>query len=66
MPIREYSCADCKKNSESIERTVEDVLIRCPECGSENIAKVITAYGGYLGDLGSASVRPKNAGSFKK
>lgn len=66
MALREYKCNDCGTHSDSIERSPEDILKLCPKCGSENIERVITSYGGYFGDLGSASTKPKGSGSFRK
>ncbi len=65
MPLREYLCKDCNKHTESLLRTIEDILVRCPECGSENIEQLITAFGGYRGDMGGGSTpkRPNRRGS---
>lgn len=66
MPLRDYKCQDCNNVKEYLIRELDDVPLKCEQCGSEKIAPEINTYGGYFGDLGSSSVRPKNAGSFKK
>lgn len=65
MPLREYRCQDCEKQTENLELKDSDKLLSCPNCGSDNLERMISAYGGYDFSSGPASVRPKQAGSFK-
>jgi len=64
MPIRQYDCADCGKSHDTLIRTIEDYPIKCPHCGSENIAQAVSAHGGVQGSFGT--VPKKNAGSYKR
>lgn len=66
MPLRDFICLDCGHQS-------YDELVRhgendpnCPHCESTRFERLPSAHGGYKFDSGSASVRPKSAGSFKK
>jgi putative FmdB family regulatory protein len=63
MPLRDYFCEDCEHRYETLVRTIEDVPVRCPECGSENITQAVTAMGGIKGNFGT--VPKRNAGSYK-
>lgn len=64
MPIREFQCRECGHIFEEIVQC-EEGQIPCPHCESNKTDKLISAFGGYIGNLGSASTRPKNAGSFR-
>lgn len=64
MPIKQYDCNDCEKSHDTLVRTIEDVPVRCPHCGSENIVQAVTAMGGIKGNFGT--VRKNNAGSYKR
>lgn len=44
----------------------DNTASECTKCGSWEVERVITTFGGYSGDTGSGSTRPKGAGSFKK
>lgn len=63
-PIREYICRDCGHQQENVERSQADELKACAQCESERVERLISAYGGYTGNLGSASTKPRNAGAF--
>lgn len=63
MPIKQYDCTDCGKSHDTLVRTIEDVPVRCPHCGSEKITQAVTAMGGIRGNFGT--VRKNNAGSYK-
>lgn len=65
VPLREYRCQSCEKNTENLELKAEDKLLSCPSCGSDNLERVISAHGGYDMASGPSSVRPRQAGSFK-
>jgi putative FmdB family regulatory protein len=65
MPLYEYLCDSCGHQFEEFLNS-RDKYRECPHC--ESSAEVLPAlHGGYRikGD-NSASVRPKQAGSFKK
>jgi putative FmdB family regulatory protein len=42
MPIYDYKCRDCGKISEIFLRSLNE-SVKCPECGSENMEKLISA-----------------------
>jgi putative FmdB family regulatory protein len=65
MPIREYSCCKCGHVFEEFYKPgeTEPELMQCPHCETLTAEKIFSVTGGYSGDLGSASVRPKGAGS---
>lgn len=66
MPIREYECQKCKHVFENLELRATDKAEVCPQCFGKRLKQVVSAFGGYQGNLGGASTRPKNAGSFKR
>ena len=43
MPIYDYKCRECGKVSEVLLRTADDRSIRCPDCGSNNLERLISA-----------------------
>ncbi len=65
-PLYDYECKDCGKVHETlVSRDHGDKPIQCPDCGGEALQKP-SSFGGYNGNLGGSSTRPKNAGSFKR
>lgn len=65
MPIREYQCRECGHIFEEIVHC-EEGQIPCPHCESTKTDKLISAHGGYKGDFGGGSTRPRFSGSFKR
>ena len=65
-PIYEYKCNECGNVFDELVRKSDDEPSFCKYCASCQIERTVTAHGGYNFDSGSASVRPKGAGSFKK
>ena len=43
MPIYDFKCRECGKVSEIFLRSAGDQAARCPDCGSENMEKLISA-----------------------
>ena len=44
MPIYEFVCQDCRHNMELLTLRKEDTVeIKCPECGSQNLERVLSA-----------------------
>ena len=43
MPIYDYKCQDCGKVSELFLRSADSEDIKCPDCGSKNLEKLISA-----------------------
>ena len=55
MPIRDYSCANCKETFEVLELSSQDTENPCPHCGSKDVTKQLT---------GSVSYSIKGAGVY--
>lgn len=50
MPIYEFRCGDCGKVYEKLVRERDEELeIKCPECGSEEAARVISRANSIIG-----------------
>lgn len=43
MPIYEYRCPDCQHEFDAMQRMSDDPIGVCPECGSTNVARVLSA-----------------------
>lgn len=65
MPLFDYTCKKCQKEFEELVATPDD-SVRCPHCNSTRVARLPALVGGYQFDSGGGSVRPKQAGSYKK
>ncbi|MCB1936923.1 MAG: zinc ribbon domain-containing protein [Nitrosomonas sp.] len=48
MPIYEYLCNSCGVKKEHIQKMSDTPIKACPECGSENYTKLISAAGFQL------------------
>ena len=44
MPLFEYDCASCNRQTEILERNRTDRLSSCPHCGSKKIARKFSAF----------------------
>lgn len=45
MPIYEYGCKNCGHQLEVLQKMSDEPLKFCPECGQEELAKLISAVG---------------------
>ena len=45
MPIYEYRCKACAHELEVIQKITEEPLRFCPECGKEELTKLVSAAG---------------------
>ena len=45
MPIYEYQCQSCGHELEKIQRMNDDPLTDCPDCGEEELRRLISAAG---------------------
>ena len=45
MPIYEYQCQSCGHELEKIQRMSDDPLTDCPDCGEEELRRLISAAG---------------------
>ena len=43
MPIYEYQCRACEHAFETIQRMNEPVLTECPDCGEDQLKKLVSA-----------------------
>jgi len=67
MPIYEFSCGKCGKDSEVLVRTRDWKGTKCPHCGSAKLTKKLSTFasagGGDRGDEGpSCSGDPGSCG----
>jgi DNA-directed RNA polymerase subunit RPC12/RpoP len=65
-PLRDFECLACGSALTSILiRNAQDLMdLRCP-CGSGELQQKLALIGGYNGDTGGGSTKPKGAGSFR-
>jgi len=45
MPIYEYQCRACEHRLEKLQKISEAPLVNCPECGRDELTKLISAAG---------------------
>ncbi len=70
MPIYEYSCADCDKIFEVIQKFSDDPIKECAHCSGTKVAKLISQSsfvlkgGGWYQD-GYSSTKPNGKPSSK-
>ena len=48
MPTYEYLCRKCGHTFEEYQSMSEEPLTRCPECGTDNLARVMGTGGGII------------------
>lgn len=44
MPIYEYRCSECSKTFDILHRTTRISETKCPSCGSERVARLVSAF----------------------
>jgi putative FmdB family regulatory protein len=75
MPTYQYLCKNCNHEFEELQSIKEDPLIRCPNCSTDNLVRVVGAGSGlifkgsgfYLTDYKKdAKKEPKKEGSDTK
>ncbi|NLI00714.1 MAG: zinc ribbon domain-containing protein [Chthonomonadales bacterium] len=44
MPIYEFRCNACSTTFESLQRSYNSEGVRCPECGSDRLARLISSF----------------------
>jgi len=52
MPIYEYECTKCQHCLEALQKTAEEPLVECPECGGQTLQKLVSAAGFQLKGTG--------------
>ena len=65
MPIREFLCLECGHINETLVRHPEDTPTECNHCESSKIELLPALIGGYNGDTGGGSTKPRGSGAFK-
>ena len=43
MPIYEYACKNCGHTLDALQKMSDDPLVDCPECGKEELKRLISA-----------------------
>lgn len=43
MPIYEYTCTKCKHSLEALQKMSDPPLQKCPDCGKNGLAKLVSA-----------------------
>ena len=73
MPIYEYRCNACNHELEVIQKISEEPLRFCPECGKEELTKLVSAAGfrlkgggWYETDFKGSSDKKKNLAGDSK
>jgi putative FmdB family regulatory protein len=61
MPIYEFHCAACERDSEVLVRTTHWEGTRCPHCGSTRLRKKLSVFASSGGD--STVAEPACAGN---
>ena len=52
MPIYEFHCEKCEKDSEILVRSSEWKGTKCPHCGSSKLSKKLSVFASAMGDSG--------------
>ncbi len=59
MPIYEFVCQDCEHEFETLVKNREEVdSLRCPQCNSPRIKRLMSVTGAIITDGGGASPKP--------
>lgn len=60
MPLYEYHCEDCNRDSELLVKNTSEKP-ECPECGSKHLVKLLSVIGSpVIGSGSSASSRSES------
>ena len=63
MPIYEYRCGSCGYQSEFLQKISDDPIKVCPQCSSDQFAKMVSAAGFQLKGTGWYATDFKGSGS---
>lgn len=63
MPIYEFHCEKCEKDSELLVRSSKWEGTKCPHCGSTKLEKRLSVFASSAADAGAAPACGMNAGS---
>ena len=62
MPIYEFNCGKCGKDSEVLVRTADWKSAKCPHCGSAKLTKKFSTFASAAAGGGSAPKAPSCSG----
>jgi len=63
MPIYEFHCAKCERDSEILVRSTDWKNAECPHCGSKKLSKKFSTFASAnSGDSGTRGARPSGGG----
>ncbi len=63
MPIYEFHCAACKKDSEILVRSSTETDVKCPLCGATKLTKKFSTFAAAgTGGKAGAATRPSGGG----
>lgn len=62
MPIYEFHCAGCEKDSEILVRSTDWKGAKCPHCGSDRLDKKFSTFASSSAGGGENFARPKSGG----
>ena len=65
MPTYDYSCPDCGYDFQRFHSMTKDPIKLCPECGNENVKRLIGAGGGLIFKGGGFFVTENRSDDYK-
>ncbi len=65
MPVYEYQCQKCRHHLEKLQKVSDSALRACPQCGEEELIKLISAAGFQLKGSGWYATDFKNKAKEK-
>ncbi len=54
MPIFDYKCSNCGRSFDTLVRSCDEV-VQCPDCGSSDVARLLSKFGFKSGSRFSSS-----------
>ncbi len=63
MPIYEFHCEKCEKDSEILVRSSDWAGTKCPHCGSAKLAKKFSTFASSVSGGGGGSSEPSCTGT---
>jgi putative FmdB family regulatory protein len=65
MPIYEFHCSECSKDSEMLVRSSKWKGTKCPHCGSTKLAKKLSVFASSVasgGEVAACGMKPGSCG----
>lgn len=63
-PLYDWQCNGCGHEFEQREES-SIKTVNCPHCDTNTAQRLPSLFGGYQGNFGGSSTRPKQSGSFR-